>query len=227
MIIELTGIPGAGKSTIIESLKNSSEAKEFIFDIQSYLLDRAFLPLKGKIGYELLLLTYIFLLKRRDWYLFKYVFSFVKNSGNSFFHKINILRNTLKKLIIYRYIKNSNKVFFIDEGVSHIPFNVFVDVRKNINNDELKVLLGLLPSIDSLLIVDASDDILLERVIARGREGHRRIDFDSKENIQCFMQQSREVLEALKSHINGYIYQNIDKDIDTKKIMNELGLKNV
>ena len=227
MIIELTGIPGAGKSTVLKSLKNLRDSEGFIFDIQNYILSRTFLPFHGKIGYEFVLLTKIFLLKSEDWLLLKYVFLLIKNSGNSFFHKVNIVRNTMKKLIIYRYIKDSNTVFFIDEGVSHIPFTVFVDIYKSMNSEKLKVLLELLPSVDFLLIIDAPDAILLERVIERGKEGHRRIDFNSKEKVECFMQQSREVLELLKMHFSGYVYYNIEKEIDREEIMNQLGLKNV
>jgi len=227
MTIELTGIPGAGKSTVLDSLKELQDRKGFVFDIQRYMLGKTFLPIRGKIGYELVLLTQILLLKKKDWYLLKHVFLFVKSSGNSLFHKMNILRNTLKKLIIYRYIKDKNEVFFIDEGISHIPFTVFVDVDKKINYKDLREFLEFLPPIDSLLIIDAPDNVLLKRVLERGKRGHRRIDFDSQENVKFFMLQSREVLEQLKSYFTGYIYKNIKKDVDTKKIIYEIGLKDV
>jgi len=227
MMVELTGIPGAGKSTVLQRLKLLHESESFIFDIQNYMLRRTFLPLKGKVGYELLLFSRMFLLKSEDWYLLKYVLGLIKKSGNSFLHKINILRNTCKKLIIYRYVKERDEVFFIDEGVAHIPFTIFVDITTDINCDELKVLLSQIPSVEALLTIDAPDNILLKRVLERGKKGHRRIDFDSMENMESFMQQSREVLNYIQSHFSGYNYQNIEKDIDTKKIINELGLKHV
>ena len=219
MIIELTGIPGAGKSTVLNSLKTLPASKAFVFDIQSYILNNSMLPVKGKIGYELVLLTHVFLLKQRDWHLFQHVFSLVKRSGNTFFHKINILRNTLKKLIIYNYIKDQNEIFLIDEGVTHIPFNVFVDVNRKINETELNAFLNLIPPVDTLLIIDAPDDVLMERVIKRGEEGHRRINFSVHADVIAFMRQSRSVLEKIKKHFKGCVYQNIEKDIDTEKIM--------
>lgn len=227
MIIELTGIPGAGKSTVLESLKALQDNSVFVFNIQDYIVSRAFLPLPGKIGYDVVLLGHIFLLGGEEWQVLKYAFSHIKKSKNSFFHKINILRNILKKLIIHRYIQDRDEVFFIDEGISHIPFNIFVDVGDMLNNEEVKIFLKLLPSVDKVLTIDAPDELLLERVIERGSEGHRRIDFNSEENVECFMQQSREVLELLKMHFNGYIYNNIKKEIDREEIMNQLGLENV
>ena len=227
MIVELTGIPGAGKSTVLESLKLLQENPLFVFDIQDYIMRKSFLPLGGKVGYDLLLLRHVFLLKSEDMRVLKYAFSYIKRSMNSLLHKMNILRNILKKLIIYRYIKDRDEVFFIDEGISHIPFNIFVDVGDVLNHEEVKDFLKLLPSVDAVLTIDAPDELLLERVIERGREGHRRIDFNSKEKVVCFMQQSREVLELLKKHFNGYIYNNIEKEIDSEEIINQLGLHNV
>ena len=227
MIVELTGIPGAGKSTVLESLKSLHEKPLFVFNIRDYIVRKSFLPLGGKVGYDLVLLGHVFLLGSEEWSVLKSAFLYVKKSSNSFFHKINILRNILKKLIIHRYIEDRDEVFFIDEGISHIPFNIFVDVGDTLSHEEVKGFLKLLPSVDAVLTIDAPDELLLTRVVQRGSEGHRRIDFNSKEKVACFMQQSREVLELLKMHFNGYIYHNIEKEIDREEIISQLGLKNV
>jgi hypothetical protein len=227
MIIELTGVPGAGKSTILEKLKKAKETQGTIFDVQKYILERSILPLKGKAGYELALLSRIYLLTSGDWHLLKNVFSVVRNSSNSLFHKVNILRNTLKKLIIYRYIADREERFLIDEGVSHIPLTVFVDVGRKISGENVEAFLRDLPPVDLLLVVDAPDDLLLERVIARGSKGHRRINFGSHEDVVAFMKQSRKVVECLKHHFDGHVYTNTLEDIDTDAIIKLLGSKDV
>ncbi|PNX52938.1 MAG: hypothetical protein BV458_07030 [Thermoplasmata archaeon M9B2D] len=227
MIIELTGIPGAGKSTVIEKLKNTLQSKELVFDLQAYVLERSVLPIRGKIAYELLLYRHILLLKPSDWKLLINLFSIVRISNNTLFHKINIVRNTLKKLIIYRYVKDRKEVFLIDEGVTHIPFTAFVDVGKKISGEKVERFLRDIPPVDHLLIVDAPDDLLLERVVARGAKGHRRINFASKEDIVEFMQQSRRVLEYIKKYFGASLYQNTDQEIDTDEIIKKLGLNNV
>ncbi|PNX50180.1 MAG: hypothetical protein BV458_13690 [Thermoplasmata archaeon M9B2D] len=162
-----------------------------------------------------------------DWHLFKNVFAVVRQSTNALFHKINILRNTLKKLVIYRYISDRNERFLIDEGVSHIPFTVFVDIGRTISGEKLEALLRDLPPVDLLLVVDAPDDVLLDRVIDRGSKGHRRINFDSHEDVVVFMQQSRKVVEYVKRHFGGHVYTNTVKDIDTDAIIKLLGSKDV
>ncbi|PNX53411.1 MAG: hypothetical protein BV458_04625 [Thermoplasmata archaeon M9B2D] len=227
MIIELTGIPGAGKSTVIEKLKNTLQSRGLVFDLQAYVLERSLLPVRGKTAYELLLYKHIFLLKSTDWKLLKNLFSVVSSSNNSLFHKINIVRNTLKKLIIYRYLKDREEIFLIDEGVTHIPFTAFVDVGKKISGEKVERFLRGIPPVDHLLVVDAPDDLLLERVVARGAKGHRRINFTSKEDIAEFMQQSRRVLEYMKKYFDASIYQNTEREIDTDEIIKILGLKNV
>jgi len=227
MIIELTGVPGAGKSTILERLKKAKETQGTIFDVQKYVLERSILPLKGKVGYEVALFSHIFLLTSADRHLLKTVFSLVRKSSNSLFHKANILRNTLKKLIIYRYIADRKERFLIDEGVSHIPLTVFVDIGRTISGEKLEAFMRDLPPIDLLLVVDAPDDLLLERVIERGPKGHRRINFGSHEDIVTFMQQSRKVVECLRDHFDGHVYTNTLQEIDTEAIIKLLGSKDV
>jgi dephospho-CoA kinase len=221
MIIELTGIPGSGKSTILKKLEHELKDNIYIFDIKKYILGFS----ANTFVFDIVLLLNFFRLKNSDWNSLKKIFEIVKASGNSFFHKINILRNSYKKFVIYRMINKRNKIFFIDEGVSHIPFTVFVDISKDINSNEIKKFLNMIPSTDKILMIDAPEDMLLQRVIKRGSTGHRRINFSQKEDIVRFMQQSREVLEIIKKHYDVYVYINDNKDIDIKKIINLIGLK--
>jgi len=227
MIIELTGIPGAGKSTVIKALKKEFFHQKYVFDVRKYILQNEIFSIDNILFYDFILLTKIFLLKKQDFSLLKYVFIIVKNSHNSFFHKINIMRNTLKKILIYRYIENKEEIFFIDEGVTHIAFSVFVDIGKSLDKEGLQILLNKVPYVDKLIIIDAPYQILLQRVIERGKEGHKRINFDSKKDIESFINQSITVLNAIQKQFNGCLYENIDTYIDTNKIIKILGLKNV
>ena len=227
MIIELTGIPGAGKSTVINTLIREVPNKKYIFDVKKYILQNWIFSIDNVIFYDFILLTKLFLLTKEDIYLLKYIFMIIKNSHNSFFHKVNIIRNTLKKILIYRYIKNKEDIFFIDEGVTHIAFTVFVDIGKVLDQDKLQTLLDMLPKIDKLIIIEAPYPILLQRVIDRGRTGHRRINFDSKQDIESFLKQSNIVLDAIQKHFNSYIYKNITTNINANQIIEMVGLKNV
>jgi dephospho-CoA kinase len=227
MIIELTGIPGAGKSTVLNSLINSSNKHKYIFDIKKYILRNWIFSINSTIFYDFVLFTKIFLLKRSDIDMLKYIFYIIRNSKNTLFHKINILRNILKKIIIYRFIENKNEIFFIDEGVSHIPFNVFVDINKTLDEKRIYKLLEMIPTVDILLIIDAPDDILIKRVIKRGKKGHKRINFNLQEDIETFMFQSRIILNKIGKYFDVLTYNNIHQEIDINKLIKILGLKDV
>ena len=111
--------------------------------------------------------------------------------------------------------------------MAHLPFSLFVDVNCQIKSEEVINFVNEIPNIDLLIMIDAPDDILLSRVVDRGKEGHRRIDFNSEENIQIFMNQSREVLNVLKQSVKHEIYKNIEETIDEEKIIKMIGLNDV
>jgi len=227
MIVELTGIPGAGKSTVIKGLIDSMDNTKYIFDVRKYILNQYKIHIDRTYLYDFILLLNILKLKKEDLHIIRDSVKIVLNGNNKLFHKINIMRNIVKKFIIYRYIQNKEKVFFIDEGITHIAFNIFVDIDNKIDEKEIKRFLKNLPKVDKLLVIDADDRILLDRVIQRGRKGHRRINFDSDGDIELFMKQSRIVLNVIKKELKASIYMNIDREIKTKKIIKNIGMENV
>ena len=215
MIIEFSGIPASGKSTIINTLKNNTNYKFNVFNINDVLL------------FDIILLLNLFRLKFDDYKIIKKSFDIVKNSKNSFFHKINIMRNVIKKFVIYRIIEKKKDIYIIDEGIIHLPFILFVDINKKINENEVIDFIKLLKNYNiNLFVIDVEDKILLDRVIKRGKKGHRRIDFDNINNVKKFMKQSRVVLELLKQELNPIIYEN-KGEIDLQKIKRLLGIENV
>jgi GTPase SAR1 family protein len=219
MIIEFTGIPGSGKSTIIEKLKKHSFKQEIIFDIEKFVCLKSFRIGKGKLPYDLIVFSKIILLNKQDLKFLKLSIKHLKKCGHNWFTKINIFRNILKKLILHRFLLKFNKIFIVDEGLSHIPLSLFVDVSKDIDFQFLQKILKLLISKADILLIDASDDILLERITVRGFKGHRRIDFGNVKSIEIFMNQSRQVTEAIKLFFNPLIYMNDEYEIDIHKIL--------
>ena len=112
MIIELTGVPGSGKSIVFNELRKE--------------LDNIIFVTKKSFPLEIL---FIFSLLFNYSIYKKYIF-FIKmifQSSNSFYHKINILRNTIIKLVLFTKYNDKDGKYLFDEGVSHIPFNIFVD----------------------------------------------------------------------------------------------------
>ena len=227
MIIEFTGIPGAGKSTVIKGISELSLKDPVIFNVEKYLRDRSLFKLQGTIGFDIILLFNFYKLTRKDFILLSKSFSILKKNKNKLKHKINILRNIFKKLVINRHIKNKKEIFLIDEGLSHIPMSLFVDVNSEIVKSEVIEFLKFLPKIEKLLLIDVDDSILIKRVIKRGENGHKRIDFSNKENVILFMSKSRAVLDVLKQHLKPDIYMNTSTNPDLQSIVKLIGIRNV
>jgi broad-specificity NMP kinase len=227
MIIEVSGIPGVGKSSVIEKLIEENESSNVIFDVKEYILKNCFFTFKNVFFYDLILFLSFFLLKWKDVIVIYYSCIFIIKDDNSIFNKFNILRNIIKKMIIHRYAISKDKIFFIDEGITHILFNLFVGNTKKYSEDVIISFLLRLPSPDKILIIDAPDDIIKKRIKDRGESGHNRIDFTKVDRFENFMNQSRKVIEIIKENSNPIIFLNTNNDFDLKEIKIKLGIENV
>jgi len=227
MVIEFTGIPGAGKSTIINGVFEKIGKPYFIIDIEAYIKNLFFIRLPGTIGYDIMLLFNFYRLKNTDFVLMLKSIKQLQENKNSIKHKINIFRNIFKKLVINRILLTKNECFLVDEGISHIPISLFVDIDTEINISKAEAFYKYLPQVDKVLLVDAEHESLVERVIKRGEKGHKRIDFSIKKNIELFMSKSRTVIEVSKKKLKPEMYQNNDINVDLDRIIKLIGIKNV
>ncbi len=227
MIIEFTGAPGSGKSTVIRGISELSLKDPVIFNVEKYIRDHSVFKLPGTIGFDIILLFNFYKLKKKDYILLSKSFSVLKKTKHKVKHKINIFRNIFKKLIINRFIQNKKEIFLIDEGLSHIPMSLFVDINSEIVKSEVIDFFESLPKIDKLLLIDVDDLNLINRVIKRGERGHKRMDFSKKENIILFMSKSRSILDIQKHEMEPDIYMNTDTSPDIQRIVKLIGLRNV
>jgi len=227
MVIEFTGIPGAGKSTIINGVFEKIGKPYFIIDIEAYIKALFLINLPGTLGYDIMLLFNFFRLKKEDYVLMSESIKQLRENKNSLKHKINIFRNIFKKLVINRILHTKDKYFLIDEGISHIPISLFVDIDTEIDISKAEAFYKFLPQVEKVLLVDAEHESLVERVINRGEKGHTRIDFSSKKNIELFMSRSRTVIEISKKKLKLEMYQNTDVNLDFDKLIRLMEIKNV
>ena len=227
MIIEFTGIPGAGKSTIIRLISEKIANTNLVIDIENYIKKLFFIRFPGTIGYDITLLFNFYRLKNIDYVLMLKSIKQLQVNKNSLKHKINIFRNIFKKLVINRILLSKNECFIVDEGISHIPISLFVDIDTEINISKTEAFYKYLPQLNKVILVDVDHKSLVERVIKRGERGHARIDFSNKKNIESFMLKSRAVIELSKKKLNPKIYYNNCKNIDLEKIIELIEIKNV
>ena len=174
MIIEITGVPGSGKSSIWRILEKKINKTKFVLGYNN-------------IFNEIQLLVF-YLYNHENNNRYNFIFSMILKSNNTLYHKLNIVRNVIKKIAIYSKYKDKKKLYIFDEGVSHLPFNVFVDSsKKNTSNIEISNFINRIPTPDLLLLINAGKKETTTRLKDRG---HKRIDLSNDEKREVFISKS-------------------------------------
>jgi len=190
LIVEISGAPGSGKTTLLckvrEYFARDSYVKIIDWKRNKWFLDLKFLIWGGvSFGIE-------------EWSIIRACNDIMKSSSKiPIIHRMNILRNCIKKLSVAKILKGKNKIFFIDEGTWHIPYSIFVDGNSEIvDRSQIESFLELLPMVDTLVIVKTNNlDELVNRILRR--KEHRRIDFSSLYKVKNFLIQSLQVQEII------------------------------
>lgn len=200
MIIELTGIPCSGKSTLADRIASGFAGRDgFITSAQCCILEQYHCGLLGRsaagtIIYDIILLG-IFL---KNYGKFKAVFGELLNSMRKnekrLLARLNVTRNIIKKISVDHYFRNKHpdKTVFIDEGVSHILFNVFSG-RQLVSENDLKTTAAKLPLPNMIVIIEAPAETIKERLACRG---HKRFGKFSSGTIE----NNLAILEGIKNY---------------------------
>jgi len=202
MLIEITGAPGSGKSSICRIIGKKLDNVIFVSRYNNIL-------------YEIMHLAF-YLSNYENNKKYNIIFSLILKSNNTVFHKLNIIRNVIKKLSINAMLKPKKEIYLFDEGVSHIPFNIFVD-SSSIKHCKLEIinLIDLLPSPDLLLLINASKNKITNRLKNRG---HNRIDLNDNEKTKIFISKSLivrdQIINYYKNNNKKYKIINNNDSID-------------
>ena len=205
MIIEFTGLPGCGKTTIISEIKRiaKNEKRSILFAKEEILRNCRIgffrhSRMLARLALDVILL-FVFVAnyaKYKD--IFQQARYYVNASRQSFFQQLNLLRNILKKISMHHYCQriHSSGNILIDEGICHTAFNIFVDSSsKSVPDHKIDSFLNIIPWPNVLVIVEASDDVIRERLLERG---HRRIELDDERKYFNFMNDCSRVLKVLE-----------------------------
>jgi thymidylate kinase len=202
--IELIGCTGAGKSTLLGSLLRvcqeqgiqASNGDDFVLEsahldwLNGYLLRTLCIDL-------LIIPTSIFAWRKHsDFYelIFRLIFR-LKKTG--WFEKLNILRNTFKKVGIHEMIqrkRSSQHIILLDEGTLHTAHYLFVHLTKEFSDVDLANFANCVPLPDTVIYLRQNEEVLVERTLARG---HKRIRSGSRELTQRFIHRAVIMFEKL------------------------------
>ena len=101
MLIEITGAPGSGKSSICRIIGKKLDNVIFVSRYNNIL-------------YEIMHLAF-YLSNYENNKKYNIIFSLILKSNNTVFHKLNIIRNVIKKLSINAMLKPKKEIYLFDE----------------------------------------------------------------------------------------------------------------
>ena len=200
IIIELTGVPGAGKSTFCNSISSDN-----ILLFSDEIVLRSFMNgafHSSKLAKVILIL---FCLKNFSYYstYIRTAFNFILKMRSSLYKKLSLFVNIMLKIGRYEYATQylSEEIILFDEGISHGIFNL-TDYNRMLHCEDLfdKLPNELLSSID-LFILSNDESVIYKQLSVRG---HKRVDSSNKEQLKKFIKQNNLVLDSI-------IYKNSNR----------------
>jgi thymidylate kinase len=195
MQIELIGCTGAGKSTLVKNILQACREQEIdVLNGDDFVLKQARLNwvnsyLTRTLLIDLLSLFACLLTWRNNLGFYLLTFRTVWRLPVTviWFQKLNIVRNTLKKVGIYEIIRHrgsDQQVVLLDEGTLHTAHYLFVHVSVEPLSTDLPTFARFVPLPDVAIYLRQDERILIERTLARG---HKRIPTGSRVQVERFI----------------------------------------
>ena len=196
MHIELIGCSGAGKSTLINKILNVCQDN----NIEAYTDDQFVLHvaklnwIRSYIGRTILVDVISFFsclfFFRQNLKLYRLINDIVRRLPTtvSYMEKVNILRNTYKKIGSFEIIKRKNldkQVILLDEGTLHTAHYLFVQTGFPPAMHYLDRFLALIPLPDAVIYLQQAENVLIDRTLSRG---HKRIQAHSSPMVKKFIE---------------------------------------
>ena len=217
IIVELTGIPGAGKTTLTTMLVTALENQGLeVLDPETLILTNYRIPNLHKNAPRTMLVD--LLLSRwamrglRDSEIRQMVFLGIRQiwaSPNSKLISLNLIRNFIKKIGIDCFIRQykqprSRRVVIWDEGMIHSHQLVFVHTHSAPDRNCLKQFFNLVPTPDIIVGLRASLADAQDALIQRGSSwklpgGQTRIGKTPSE-IKQYLDHAEQAFTSLVEH---------------------------
>lgn len=203
--IELFGCTGVGKSTLLDGLLQAYLRQGIdALTGEDLALEKVHLNwVKGHLARTLLidLISFFFCLltwqKRMPFYRVIFNIVFGLPSTIDWLEKINIIRNTLKKIGIYELIErnlSNQRIILMDEGTLQTAHYLFAHTAVEIPDANLSKFISLVPLPNIAIYLQQNDEILIERTLARG---HKRIRGGSRAMTERFIKRAVTTFDKL------------------------------
>ena len=208
MQIEIIGCTGAGKSTLLEGILKA--CRELGIEASSgddYVLKKAHLNWVGGYLPRTLLVDLISLIicsltwrKYSDFYRLVFRVIFGLPAEISWFERLNLARNTFKKIGIHEIVHlrgSDEQIVLMDEGTLNTASCLFVHLSTELPATEFSNFVRLVPVPDAAIYLRQDEEILIERTMARG---HKRIREGSRSAVERFIKRAVSTFDGLVQH---------------------------
>jgi hypothetical protein len=203
MIVEITGIPGVGKSTLFAKASERIQNRVILFSedmvLKRFNAHLLMNPLLKRLIADLVLFATF--LRHRDKYK-EFLFIAAKTAlsvKESLPFRLNIIRNLILKFGRYEFIRKTyqDQIIICDEGVSHIPFNLIdYSGRKRLDvEDVLRRLSSVLGKINVILLERDAHEVQQ----SLKQRGHKRVSKNSAYSLEQFVKYNHLLVQNYKS----------------------------
>ena len=205
MQIELIGCTSSGKSSLAKRILQTGQTQGLnILLAEDFVLERVWLNwIKSYLARTLLIdlcaLMACVITWRRNLKFYRFTLKIISQLPTTIgrFEKLNIARNTLKKVGVYEIIRRFSsplQMVLIDEGTLHTAHYLFVHVSVEAKCSDVSTFVDLVPRPDVALYVQQDEAILIKRVLKRG---HKRIPSRSPAITERFINRALDIFNNL------------------------------
>lgn len=201
--VELIGCTGAGKSTLLASILHACREQGLeVSTGDEYVLEKAHLNrIRSYLARTLFVDLFSLFACLRSWRKHSSFYTLVfrmlsglKDVG--LFERLNILRNTLKKVGIYEIVlrDSGQRIVLLDEGTLHTAHYLFIHLSAEFSDSDLLSFIESVPLPDTVIYLRQEQEVLVERTLARG---HKRVHDGSRSMTERFIHRAVTMFDKL------------------------------
>jgi len=223
VIVEFTGMTGAGKTTLVEAVKDLLCDQGFVArDAYDVVLERLGLKLNSHPSIRSLLIDLLalfpalrYLMSRRGSSLLALGVRAIPRDAEGLLEALNLWRNFFKRIGVHFMLSRLSKLpgqvdFAVyDEGILHIAHNLFVHTGSEPNPAEVIHFGNIVPKPDVIVWVKSSETQSMGTILKRGHPRVASSEVAAREFVQNGMRtfeilcSQRAVQEKLFTVVNG------------------------
>lgn len=164
MIIEFLGVSGVGKTTVASVYKRKleSEGKTVVWDTYDLYANKGWLS--RNISKAVCISWYAL----SNWHWVQQYAAYLQKNEVSFRQKIKPLFNGIFLKLLLVKAKQDKRVHFFDEGSMQYLWAIKLRGKKHCTNDDIEKIETLFGLPDVLIVVTASSETIMNRLLSRG-----------------------------------------------------------